>query len=172
MLQQTGERFAAALPRAHRPTRLPAHCLVSHQLNSQSQPNPLLLCTHRCLTLATNRANNDRMDYYHMWVNLRDSRQDLAFAKAIDNYLGFLKSKGLLESWSLTRRKYGFGPPNLGEFHVTVATKNLAQLDEAFSLVATRDGEIETLHSPVYSMVTDFVSALDRDFPDPQRVRP
>jgi len=112
------------------------------------------------------------MDYYHMWVNLRDSRQDLAFAKAIDNYLGFLKSKGLLESWSLTRRKYGFGPPNLGEFHVTVSTKNLAQLDEAFSLVATRDGEIENLHSPVYSMVTDFVSALERDFPDPQRVRP
>lgn len=110
------------------------------------------------------------MDYYHMWVNLKDGRQDLAFAKAIDGYLGHLKAKGLLESWTLTRRKFGFGPPGLGEFHVCVMTTNLTQLDAAFSLVATRSGEVEQLHSPVYSMVTDFVSMLERDFPDPQRL--
>lgn len=27
------------------------------------------------------------MNYYHMWVNLRDSRQDLQFAEAVRAYL-------------------------------------------------------------------------------------
>lgn len=110
------------------------------------------------------------MNYYHMWVNLKDSRQDLEFAAAINAYLGHLKSKGLIAGWTMTRRKFGFGPPNLGEFHICVLTETLAQLDSAFGLVATRAGDVERLHSPVYSMVTDFVSMLERDFPDPERI--
>jgi len=110
------------------------------------------------------------MQYYEMWCNLRESRKDLEFCKAVDAYLGHLKSKGRIEGWRLTRRKFGFSPPDLGEFHITVWTNDLAQLDHAFDLVATRDGEVEKLHMPVYSMVTDFKSALYRDFPDPQRV--
>ena len=51
-----------------------------------------------------------------------------------------------------------------------VAERKLAQLDAAFGHVATRDGEVERLHAPVYAMVTDFKSALYRDFPDPERV--
>jgi len=109
------------------------------------------------------------MNYYHMWVNLRDSRQDVEFAKAVDAYLGHLQGKGLIEGWTLSRRKFGFGPAGLGEFHVCVRATDLAQLDKAFDRVATRTGEVERLHVPVYSMVTDFVSALERDFPDPQR---
>jgi hypothetical protein len=85
-------------------------------------------------------------------------------------YLDFLKGKGLIEAWQLTRRKFGFGPSHLGEFKVTITTKDLAQLDAAFSLVATRDGQIETLHRHVYSAVKDFQSALYRDFPDAERV--
>jgi hypothetical protein len=52
---------------------------------------------------------------------------------------------------------------------VTVMAKDLAQLDAAFSHVAVRDGEVEQLHRPVYAMVTDFKSALYRDFPDSVR---
>ncbi|GIK18713.1 MAG: hypothetical protein DYG93_09830 [Leptolyngbya sp. PLA2] len=109
------------------------------------------------------------MQHYHMWFNLKDSHKDAEFARHAAAYLDHLKSRGLVESWSLTRRKLGFGPSDLGEFCITVATRDLAQLDAAFSLVATRAGEIESLHRPVYSMVTDFRSALYRDFPDPQR---
>ncbi|MBN8646292.1 MAG: hypothetical protein J0L61_13750 [Planctomycetes bacterium] len=111
------------------------------------------------------------MNHYHMWVNLKDSRRDLEFAGAVDAYLGHLKGRGVIESWSLQRRKFGFGPPGLGEFHIVVSTRDLAQLDAAFGVVATRAGEVERLHHPVYSMVTDFVSALYRDFPDPERER-
>lgn len=110
------------------------------------------------------------MNSYHMWFNLLDSRKDMEFAGHVKAYLDYLKSKGLIADWSLARRKFGFGPPGLGEFHCVVRTKDLAQLDSAFSLVATRDGQIEHLHRPVYAAVTDFVSALERDFPDPERV--
>lgn len=110
------------------------------------------------------------MNYYEIWVNLKDSREDLTFVKAVDAYLGHLKSQGKVHSWKLTRRKFGFGPDGLGEFHISIAFDTLEQMDGAFGIVATRAGEIERLHHPVYSMVTDFKSALYRDFPDPQRV--
>lgn len=110
------------------------------------------------------------MNYYEIWVNLKDSREDLKFVEAVDAYMGHLKAQGKVESWRLTRRKFGFGPSHLGEFHISIAFKDLTQMDAAFGVVATRAGEVERLHHPVYSMVTDFQSALYRDFPDPQRV--
>lgn len=110
------------------------------------------------------------MNHYEIWCNLKDSRRDLDFARAVSDYLGFLQREGRIEGWRLTRRKLGFGPSELGEFHISIQTRDLAQLDHAFDIVATRAGEIERLHAPVYSMITDFRSALYRDFPDPQRV--
>lgn len=112
------------------------------------------------------------MDIYHIWVNLSDSRQDLDFARAVDAYLGHLKSQGTLEGWRLTRRKLGFGPGELGEFHIQIFARDMAQLDQAFSRAATRSGDVEHLHRAVYRMVTDFRSALYRDFPDSVRPRP
>jgi hypothetical protein len=109
------------------------------------------------------------MNTYHIWCNLKDSRQDVLWAGHVQRYLDFLKQKGTIESWNLQRRKFGFGPEALGEFHITINAQDLAQLDSAFNVVATREGHVEQLHAPVYSMVTDFKSALYRDFPDPQR---
>jgi hypothetical protein len=40
-------------------------------------------------------------------------------------YMGHLKDNGLIEDWRLTRRKLGFGPPDLGEFHIVMETKDL-----------------------------------------------
>lgn len=111
------------------------------------------------------------MQHYHMWFNLIESHRDLEFAANVRAYLDFLKGRGLIRAWTLTRRKFGFAPPELGEWHVVVSTENMAELDGAFGLVATRDGEVERLHRPVYSMVKDFKSGLYRDFPDPERVR-
>jgi hypothetical protein len=112
------------------------------------------------------------MNYYHIWCNLKDSHKDLEFCKALDAYLGHLKSKGVLEKWTLSRRKFGFGPQNLGEFHIVIEMKDLAQLDAAFGVVAKRTGETEARHHDIYSIVADFQSALYRDFPDPERGQP
>lgn len=109
------------------------------------------------------------MNYYEMWCNLKDSRKDVEFSQAVHAYLGHLKGQGMIAGFTLARRKFGFGPPGLGEFNITVMAEDLAQLDLAFDLVSTRSGEVERLHMPVYSMVTDFTAALYRDFPDPAR---
>ena len=69
-----------------------------------------------------------------------------------------------------TRRKLGFGPPELGEFHVTIDVTNLTQLDSAYDVLVARSGPVEAFHQSVYAMVTDFRSGLSRDFPDPERV--
>lgn len=115
------------------------------------------------------RCRGTGVNDYHMWFNLKDSRGDMEFCANVHRYLGFLKEQGRIETYRITRRKFGFGPPDLGEFHVVVQTRDLAQLDHAFGLVATRTGEVERLHGPVYAAVKDFKAALYRDFPDPER---
>lgn len=111
------------------------------------------------------------MDYYHIWVDLQDTRQDLAFNDAVHRYLGRLQREGRLASYRLTRRKLGFGPPELPEFHIEIAFTGLEQLDRAFARVAPRRDPIEGLHAAVYGRVSKFVSALYRTFPDAVRVR-
>ena len=109
------------------------------------------------------------MNHYHIWCNLKDTHKDLEFAENLRGYLGQLQELGKIAGYQLARRKLGFGPQELGEFHVTIAAENLTQLDAAFDVVAARAGSLEAAHAKVYSMVTDFKSALYRDFPDPQR---
>lgn len=109
------------------------------------------------------------MDYYQSWFNLIDSRKDIEFVKNVNLYLGFLKKKGLIENFQITRRKFGFGPAEIGEFNISIGVKNLTQLDESFLFVATREPEIEKLHAGVYSMVKDVKFGLYRDFPDAVR---
>ena len=109
------------------------------------------------------------MDYLQIWCNLKDSSKDIEFCENLNSYLGYLKSEGLIADFQLTRRKFGFGPPEIGEFNISIAVNDLAQLDKAFNLVATRTGKVEEVHRPVFSMVRDLKSALYRDFPDPVR---
>jgi hypothetical protein len=110
------------------------------------------------------------MNYYEIWCNLRDSHKDVEFAQSVSRFLGMLAERKRIAGFRLTRRKFGFGPPELGEFHISIWAESLAQLDEAFGEIAPRAGEVEGLHARVYSAVTDFRAALYRDFPDPQRL--
>jgi hypothetical protein len=110
------------------------------------------------------------MDHYHIWCDLRPGAKDLEFVAAVDAMLGALKQKGFLEGHAIARRKLGFGPSEIGEWHVHVRTRTLAQLEQAFDHVTPRTGEMERLHAAVWSRVVNFRSALYRDFPDPNRV--
>ncbi len=111
------------------------------------------------------------MNLYHIWANLRPGVKDLEFVDAVNAYLGYIQQQGHIASYRITRRKFGFSPPGLCDFHIIIELQNLQQLDDAFMLVATRDGEIEKLHHRVYASVSDFASALYRDFPDEVRVK-
>jgi len=109
------------------------------------------------------------MDIYHIWCNLKPGLGDRAFSEHVGAYLGHLKEQGLIEGWRLTRRKLGLGPHELGDFHIMIEIRDLAQLDAAFSRVAARQDPIEGLHFAVNSMASEARFALYRDFPDPVR---
>ena len=109
------------------------------------------------------------MDLYHTWFDLKPGVKDLEFARAMVRYMEHLKAHGMIEDWRLTRRKLGLGPRELGEFHIVMETKNLTQLEEAFSHVASRREPVESVHFDVNSKVVNPIFALYRDFPDAVR---
>jgi hypothetical protein len=111
------------------------------------------------------------MDIYHVWCDLKPEVSDTVFAGKLDAYLGHLRTEGLIEGWRLTRRKLGLGAPGLGEFHLMIEVRNLAQLEEAFQRVAGRREPVEGFHFGVNSLVRNAVFALYRDFPDAARHR-
>src|SRR6476620_5623028 len=109
------------------------------------------------------------MDVYEICVDLAPGVRDSDFVAALDGYLGLLQGDGRIESWRLLRRKLGLGGTH--EFKVLIETRDLAQLDQAFDVVARRDEPVEGAHFGVNSLVTNFQAALYRDFPDAQRRR-
>ena len=111
------------------------------------------------------------MVHYEIWFDLKNSHKDLEFCQKVESYLGHMRNNGLIETYTLRRRMLGFGPKELGEFNITIHLKDLAQLDQAFNLAATRGPQIEPLHAAVYSQVTNLTFGLARDFPDPVRVK-
>jgi len=107
------------------------------------------------------------MDLYHIWFNLKPAcgddravRQDPAYSAPAVRW----PHRALPRS---PRRKLGFGPPSLGEFHVTIETLGPGTAREAFQRVASRTGEVEGLHASVNQHVTDFFRRALPDFPDP-----
>jgi hypothetical protein len=111
------------------------------------------------------------MNIYHAWCNLKPAVSDIAFSEGASKYLAHLHEKGMIESWRITRRKLGLGQPELGEFHLMIEVKDLAQLDRAFDHVAERSEPTEGFHFGVNSLMENARFALYRDFPDPQRQR-
>jgi hypothetical protein len=109
------------------------------------------------------------MNIYHVWCDLKPGVGDLTFTTKVATYLGHLQEQGLIEHFRVTRRKLGLAPPCLGEFHLTIEVRDLAQLDMAFSHVAGRREPVEGFHFGVNSLVTNATFALYRDFPDPVR---
>jgi hypothetical protein len=109
------------------------------------------------------------MDIYQISCDLKPGVRDHQFVAALDGYLGALKADGRIEGWRLLRRKLGFGMPALGEFQILIETRDLAQLDAAFTAVSTRNEPVEGAHHGVNSLVVNFQAALYRDFPDPNR---
>jgi hypothetical protein len=106
------------------------------------------------------------MDIYSVWCDLKPGVGDIDFCEKIGKYMGHLKDQGLIESWRVTRRKLGFGIPELGEFHIAIEVKDLRQLEDAFQRVAARRDPAEGFHFGVNSLVCNARFTLYRDFPD------
>jgi hypothetical protein len=111
------------------------------------------------------------MDIYNVWCDLKPGVSDIAFSEQVAKYMDHLVGAGLIEAWRLTRRKLGFGPPGLGEFHLMIEVRDLRQLEDAFEKVAGRREPTEGFHFGVNALVQNSVFALYRDFPDRFRHR-
>jgi hypothetical protein len=109
------------------------------------------------------------MDTYQAWFDLKPGVSDMAFHERLAAYLGYLRDNRLIEGWRFMRRKLGLGPASLGEFHLVIEARDLAQLEAAFAHVATRADPVESFHHAVNSQVTGIQFALYRDFPDAVR---
>ena len=109
------------------------------------------------------------MDLYHVWCNLKPGVSDLEFCENVDRYLGQLQRADRIAAFRISRRKLGLGPDDLGEFHIVIEVRDLAQLDDAFRDVSTRSAPIEEFHAAVNQSVEDVRFALYRDFPDSHR---
>jgi hypothetical protein len=109
------------------------------------------------------------MNIYHVWCDLKPGISDLTFSEKVAGYLGHLKEQELIQGFRVTRRKLGLAPAALGEFHLMIEVRDLAQLDSAFARVAGRREPTEGFHFGVNSLVTNATFALYRDFPDPVR---
>jgi hypothetical protein len=109
------------------------------------------------------------MDIYHIYCDTKPGVSDMEFVAAIDRYLGHLRDQGLIAGWRTTRAKLGFGLKGMGDWHLMIEVRDLAQLDAAFNHVATRAGPVEGHHHGVNALVTNATFALTRDFPDPVR---
>ena len=106
------------------------------------------------------------MDIYHVWCDLKPGVSDMTFSERMADFMGYLKSKGQIESWRLMRRKLGLAPAEFREFHIMIETNGLAQLEAAFKHVAARREPVESVHFDVNSLAANVVFALYRDFPD------
>ena len=79
------------------------------------------------------------MDIYQISVDLKPGVRDTRFLAALETYLGALKADGRIEGWRLLRRKLGLGMPGLGEFQILIETRDLTQLDAAFTSASRRE---------------------------------
>ena len=111
------------------------------------------------------------MDIYHVWFNLKPGVRDTEFTDALAGYMEHLRALGAVESHRLMRRKLGLAPPGLGEFHLMIETRDMAQLESAFARVASRTEPTEAAHHGVNRLVAGASFGLYRDFPDPVRVQ-
>ncbi|MCB1968977.1 MAG: hypothetical protein H6851_02005 [Geminicoccaceae bacterium] len=106
------------------------------------------------------------MDIYHITCDLLPGVAAHDFASAVDAWLGHLRREGAIHGWRLTRRKLGLSSLDLGDFHIMIETRDLAQLDNAFAVAARNDQPAASLHAAVYGKVANLGFALYRDFPD------
>ena len=109
------------------------------------------------------------MNIYHVFCDLKPGVADLTFVESLNRYLGYLHDRDLVASWRITRAKLGFGLRGMGDWHITIEVRDLAQLEAAFQIVASRRDPVEGFHFGVNSVAQNVVFALYRDFPDAAR---
>ena len=109
------------------------------------------------------------MNLYHCMIDLHQEAKALAFARALDDWMGLLQRRGTIGSWRLLRRKLNLAADSCRDFLLEIEVEDLAQLDRAFRLLGQPDDEVATAYGQVHRMVARAEFGLYRSFPDPER---
>lgn len=106
------------------------------------------------------------MVLYHCMIELKNDARALAFASAAENWLGHLKTKGLIGDWNLYRRKLGLGSEAHGDFMLQIQVKSLSHLDTAFQSLMQDDDTDPRNYELMHEMIGSVQTGLYRPYPD------
>ncbi|MCT4558440.1 MAG: hypothetical protein N4A61_10320 [Pelagimonas sp.] len=109
------------------------------------------------------------MDLYHVTFDIKNDAKALQFSQALEAWMGFLQTGGVIQSWRFFRRKLNLTSSNYRDFILMIEVKDLAQLDQAFRLTAKRDHDVEELYRAVHEQILNADFGLYRPFPDPEQ---
>ncbi len=112
------------------------------------------------------------MNIYHCMIELKDGARALAFAAAVEAWMSYLKTQGLILDWRLLRRKFRLASGGHTDFVLEIDVGGLADLDAAFAALSTPDEGAERRYDHMHQMIAQIEVGLYRPFPDPaQRER-
>jgi hypothetical protein len=109
------------------------------------------------------------MDLYHCMIELKSDAKALAFASSVEQWMGELKSLGLIGSWRLLRRKIGLASGPHSGFLLEIEVENMAALEGAFRAVAQFTESEMRHYELMHGMIATLAVGLYRPFPDPER---
>ncbi|MDR7124992.1 DUF6614 family protein [Pseudotabrizicola sp. 4114] len=106
------------------------------------------------------------MNLYHCMIELRQDSRALAFAKATDGWMSYLKGQGLITGWRLMRRKFGLASGAHPDFLLEIEVPGMAALDDAFSALAAADDEASRRYDLMHQLIARVDTGLYRPYPD------
>lgn len=109
------------------------------------------------------------MNLYTCSIDLKDDAKALAFAHAVSEWMGFLKTNGTIADWRLLRRKLNLASDAHRDFLLEIEVEDLSQLDRAFRLSGRSDEDVTALYRAVHTLIAHSEFGLYRPFPDPER---
>jgi|SRR6056297_153277 len=109
------------------------------------------------------------MTSYLCFIDLRDTAKALSFAAALDAWMSHLQAQGVIQSWTLRRRKLNLAAGPYRDFLLEIDVVDLEQLERAFRCAGRQDDDTARLYAMVHDHVGLADMALYRRFPDPER---
>lgn len=107
------------------------------------------------------------MNIYHCMIELKDGARALAFAAAVEAWMGYLMAQGLILDWRLMRRKFRLASGAHTDFLLEIDVGGLADLDAAFAALSTPEEGAERRYDHMHQMIAQIEVGLYRPFPDP-----
>lgn len=108
------------------------------------------------------------MNLYRCMIKLRQDAKALAFA-ACEAWLSRLQSRGMISGWRLLRRKMGLASGPHTDFLLEIELEDLAQLEQAFSVLSLATAEDERRYGLLHQMTGRVEIGLYRPYPDPSQ---